>query len=66
LLAADEITDFLQKRRCWFRKPPFYSLNYGNRKKGKSKTDEGKIQMSGCRLQTMAIGAFMFVKETGS
>jgi len=40
-------------------------LNYGNRKKGKSKTDEGKIQMSGCRLQTMAIGAFMFVKETG-
>ena len=33
-----------------FRKPPFYPLNYGDRKKGKSKKDEGKIQMSDCRL----------------
>jgi len=24
-----------------------------------------EIQMSDCRLQTMDIGAFMFVKETG-
>jgi len=55
----------LQKGGLCFRKPPFYPLNYGNRKKGKSKTDEGKIQMSGCRWQTMAIGAFMFVKDTG-
>jgi hypothetical protein len=65
LRTSDDISEFVQKRHFALRKPPFYPLNYGNRKKGKSKTDEGKIQMSGCRLQTMAIGAFMFVKETG-
>jgi len=65
LFIADDTSEVQQKCRFGLRKPLFYPLNYGNRKKGKSKTDEGKIQMSGCRLQTMAIGAFMFVKETG-
>jgi hypothetical protein len=34
------MSEFLQKRRFGLRKPPFYPLNYGDGKKGKSKKDE--------------------------
>jgi len=37
-----------QKRGFALRKPPFYPLNYGDGKKGKSKKEEGKIQRSDC------------------
>jgi len=50
LLTADDISEFLQKRGFALRKPLFYPLNYGDRKEGKSKKDEGKIQMSEVRF----------------
>jgi hypothetical protein len=45
LPSADEFGGHLQKRGVYLRKPPFYPLNYGDRK-SKSKKAEGRSPAS--------------------